>query len=261
MPDDHTDTNASDGTTPDASEADETDDPEPTDEWRVLAPVAVLDGETVPTAVAEWLSTVPVTLLGYHQVPEQTAPGQARMQFEDRAQRKLDELAATFEAAGGTVETQLVFTRNAEQSIDRVADERGCRVLLHPNPAAGIERVLVAVGDRTDAVPLATFLAALLAGRPLELTLLHVTRAGDETVLTETAKRLAAAGVPADRITSETVAADGPVAAITDRADTHDAVVMGESDPSLRSAVFGETADRVADRTLGPVLVVRSIDE
>jgi hypothetical protein len=48
-------------------------------------PVAILKGETVPDAVVELLSTLPVVVLGYHVLPEQTAPGQARMQFEDQA--------------------------------------------------------------------------------------------------------------------------------------------------------------------------------
>ena len=33
-----------------------------------------------------------VTVLGYHVLPEQTAPGQARLQFEEQAQKKLDDL-------------------------------------------------------------------------------------------------------------------------------------------------------------------------
>lgn len=32
---------------------------------------------------------------------------------------------------------------------------------------------------------------------------------------------------------------------------------MGESDPSVLTFVFGESSEQVADRFLGPVLVVR----
>lgn len=45
--------------------------------------------------------------------------------------------------------------------------------------------------------------------------------------------------------------------AIVDAADEFDVVVMGESDPSLTTFVFGLPADQVADRFLGPVLVVQ----
>jgi nucleotide-binding universal stress UspA family protein len=37
----------------------------------------------------------------------------------------------------------------------------------------------------------------------------------------------------------------------------HDAIVMGEAAPSLRSLVFGDEAERVAEASVGPVLVVR----
>jgi len=46
--------------------------------------------------------------------------------------------------------------------------------------------------------------------------------------------------------------------ALLDAVPDHDAVVMGESAPSLRSLVFGEEADRVASASVGPVLVVRA---
>jgi hypothetical protein len=35
---------------------------------------------------------------------------------------------------------------------------------------------------------------------------------------------------------------------------------MGESAPSLRSLVFGDTSERVASASVGPVLVVRSVE-
>lgn len=45
--------------------------------------------------------------------------------------------------------------------------------------------------------------------------------------------------------------------ASVDVADTFDTVVMGESDPSLRTFMFGMPADQIAGRFLGPVLVVQ----
>jgi len=45
--------------------------------------------------------------------------------------------------------------------------------------------------------------------------------------------------------------------AIVDAADEFDAVVMGESDPSLATFVFGLRSEQVAEQFLGPVLVVQ----
>ena len=65
-----------------------------TDRPSVLVPIRVLEGESIPEGVPELLANAHVVLLGYHEIPEQTAPGQARMQFEERAQRKLESIRA-----------------------------------------------------------------------------------------------------------------------------------------------------------------------
>lgn len=230
---------------------------------RVLVPVAVLEGETVPDSIATLLGTLPVVVLGYHVLPEQTPPGQARLQFEDRAQTKVDELAALFREAGNAVETRLVFTHDREQTVDRVAEETGCEAVLVPNPAASVERLLVPLGGSADAPRIAAFVADVVGDRPIEVTLLRVV--GDESgveagraALAETATTLRERGL---RVTETVEVAATPVEVIADAADVHDAVVMGEGEPSLRSFVFGEKADRVADRSLGPVIVVRSPDD
>ncbi len=61
-----------------------------TDRPSVLVPLRVLEGESVPEGVPDLLGDAHVVLLGYHVLPEQTAPGQARMQFEDRAMERLE---------------------------------------------------------------------------------------------------------------------------------------------------------------------------
>jgi len=53
-----------------------------TDRPAVLVPIRVLEGESIPEGVPELLADAHVVLLGYHVVPDQTATGQARMQFE-----------------------------------------------------------------------------------------------------------------------------------------------------------------------------------
>jgi nucleotide-binding universal stress UspA family protein len=64
-------------------------------------------------------------------------------------------------------------------------------------------------------------------------------------------------GVDESKIETRVERNQGPLDAIVDAAEAFDAVVMGETDPSLVSFVFGMPADQVADRFLGPVLVVQ----
>ena len=89
---------------------------------RVLVPVAVLEGESVSPGLISLLGTVDVTVLGYHVLPEQTPPDQARLQFEERATSALEDISQEFRAAGGATDHRLVFTRDREQTMQRVAE-------------------------------------------------------------------------------------------------------------------------------------------
>lgn len=228
----------------------------------VLVPIRVLDGESLPEGVPELLANAHVVLLGYHVIPGQTAPGQARMQFEDRA---LDCLAAFEQAltdAGATVEHRLVFTHDAQQTIDRQIAENDCLAALVPRALVDLEDVLVAVRGTVGIDRLARVVAGLFADRDIDVTLYHVT-SEDETdedvdvLLDGLADRLADEDVDPDRIDTRTDRDVDPIDAIADLSESYDAVVMGESDPTLATFVFGMPADQVADRFLGPVLVVQ----
>ncbi|RDI70635.1 universal stress protein [Halopelagius longus] len=231
-------------------------------DWTVLVPLEVLEGETVPASVVELLSTLSVVALGYHVLPEQTPPGQARMQYEDRAQAILEDVASDFREAGSACETRLVFTHDEEQTLNRVADETGCGAILVPNPSSRVERVLVPVRGEVDVARVTAFVASMLGGRDIEVTLYHV--ADDESsepagrsMVEDAATRLRDRGVASGAIGTDVAVSGTPVRTIAAAAADHDVVVMGESEPSLRSFLFGETADQVAAESLGPVVVVR----
>jgi nucleotide-binding universal stress UspA family protein len=111
----------------------------------VLVPIRVLEGESIPEGVPELLANAHVVLLGYHVVPDQTATDQASAQFEDQATSRLDDYAEMLEEAGATVDSQLVFTHDGDQTINRTSDEHDCLAVLIPYATTPIENVLVAV--------------------------------------------------------------------------------------------------------------------
>lgn len=233
-----------------------------TDRPAVLVRLRVLEGESVPEGVPALLAHAHVVLLGYHVIPEQTAPGQARMQFENRATERLDKYEAIFEAAGATVERRLVFTHNSQKTIDRTIAEHDCLAALAPNAVGPVEDVLVAVRGAVGSDRLARVVAGLFGETDASVTLYHVAEPDETdedvgTLLEGMVTRLEGMEMDAARIETRVERDQGPLDAIVDAADAFDVVVMGESDPSLATFVFGLPADQVADRFLGPVLVVQ----
>ena len=233
-----------------------------TDRPSILVPVRVLEGESIPEGVPDLLATAHVVLLGYHVLPGQTAPGQARMQFEERAAQRLDEYETMFEDAGASVERRLVFTHDGQKTIDRAIAEHDCLAVLVPNATRPPEDVLVAVRGAVGIDRLARVVAGLFGGTGTAVTLYHVADADEtdedvETLLDGMTDRLADLGMDATAVRTRIERDREPLDAIVEAADAFDAVVMGESDPSLATFVFGMPAEQVAERFLGPVLVVQ----
>ena len=233
-----------------------------TDRPSILVPIRVLEGESIPEGVPDLLANAHVVLLGYHVIPEQTAPGQARMQFEERAKDRLDEYEAIFEEAGATVERRLVFTHDGQKTIDRMTTEHDCLAVLVPNATGAVEDVFVAVRGTVGVDRLARVVAGVFGAMDASITLYHVAEneETDEdigTLLHGVGDRLETLGIDASRIETRVDRDQETFDAIIDTAEAFDAVVMGETDPSLATFVFGMPADQVADRFLGPVLVVQ----
>ena len=233
-----------------------------TDRTSILVPIRVLEGESVPEGVPELLSHAHVVLLGYHVVPEQTAPGQAQMQFEDRATERLDEYETIFEDAGATVERRLVFTHDGQKTIDRLTTEHDCLAVFVPNATGPVEDVLVAVRGAVGIDRLARIVAGVFGEMDVSVTLYHVAEEEETdedagTLLDGLVDRLGNLSMDTSMIETRIDRDQDALDAIVDAAEAFDTVVMGESDPSLSTFVFGMPADQVADRFLGPVLVVQ----
>lgn len=228
----------------------------------VLLPIQVLEGESIPEGVPELLANAHVVILGYHVVPDQTATDQARMQFEERAQERMETFATMLEEAGATVERRLVFTHEAQPTIDRTIYEHECLAVLAPNATAPPEDILVAVRGTVGVDRLVRLVAGLFAATETSITLYHILNEGEteedaRTLLDGIEERLVEAGIDTPRIDISIAAEDNALDAIVDVATEYDAVVMGESDPSVVTYVFGMRAQQVANQFLGPVLVLQ----
>jgi len=227
----------------------------------VLVPVAVLQGQALSEALVDRLSSVEVTLLGYHEIPEQTATEQAHDQFNEQMQHKLEEYVELFESHGGTVTPRTVFTHDAPETFKRIAIEADIGAILVPNPAPAVGRILVPIKGTVNLDPILTLTAAL--DGDAEIVLFHAApsedkRADGEDLLSTAADQLRAAGVDAERLSQQVVVSETPIRAISDAATDTGLVVIGEKDPSVVDIIFGDAADRIAEASASPVLVVRT---
>jgi len=221
---------------------------------RILVPLEILEGQSVSAGLVDLLAPLDVTVLGYHVLPEQTPPDQARLQYEDRATDALEDLTAEF--GDRTADHRLVFTHNRKQTFDRVAEETGATAYAIPGTTGPIERLLVALTGDVAVDRITSFVTALIGDRDIAVTLFLSTddeHAGRE-FLESAAVTLFDRGL---HVQTELSVDEPPLEALVDAATNHDAIVMGERAPSLRTLVFGEEAERVATESIGPVLVVR----
>lgn len=223
---------------------------------RVVVPVAVLEGESVPLGLMELLGTVDVTVLGYHVLPEQTTPDQARLQYGDRANAALADIAEEFRQSGGDADYRLVFTHDQPKTVERVADEVDARAVAILGATGDVDRLLVPLSGDVALDRILAFVSELVGGRNIGVTLLLVAADGasGSSVLETAADRLASEGVEVATVSATDT---GPLEAIIEALPGHDAIVMGQHAPSLQAFLFGEVTERVAAESVGPVLVVR----
>ena len=227
-----------------------------------LVPVAALQGEALSEALVELLSNLDVTLLGYHEIPEQTATEQAHDQFNEQLQAKLEEYVELFERHGGVVVPRTVFTHNVQETSKRIAIEQDIGAILIGNPAPSVDRVLVPIRGQVNLDPILAMTAALVDDET-DIVLFHAApseteRADGDQLLSTAADQLEATGIAPDRIDRQLTVSDTPLRAISDAAADTGLVVIGEKDPSVVDIIFGDAADRIAEASASPVLVVRT---
>jgi nucleotide-binding universal stress UspA family protein len=232
---------------------------------RVLVPFELPDADPLPPVLVETLASMEVVVLGHYGLPEQTPPTAARDQFEADASTELDGLARPFEDVGTAVTTRLVFGKARAKTIDRVAVEEGCDVVLTPGRVEAIERLFVPLRGEENFDRILAFVAELLATTDASVTLFHSGEASDrlpgEEILGDATDRLVAAGVGPDRIASELSEGADVEGSIVDLADAYDLLVLGETEPSLRNRVFGTVPAQVTADTEDPAFVVRNVEQ
>jgi len=228
----------------------------------ILVPIELPDPEPLSPVLLKDLSTLDVVLLGHYDIPEQTPASAAREQFGAEAQATVEEFAESFDQAGTSIKTRVVFGKDRGTAIDQVAIEEDCAAELDPAPTEGIDRILVPLPDVAEFTRLPEFIRVLCEEDTREITLFHVVEGDEkreqgERIVTETRDGLLNAGFDPERVDTLVVEANDHDTEILRVAAEYDAVVMYETEPGLTDRIFGNLPDKIANKTGDPVIVVR----
>ncbi len=224
---------------------------------RVLVPLEILAGESLPPGTIDLLAPTHVVLLGYYEVPEQTPPDQARMQFEDRTIELLEALTADLERVGATVEPVVAFTRDRAQTIERIATEHHCDGELVVRPIGALKSVLIAVTPGFDPDRVIDVTRRLLGERQPAIVLVDAGMDVDAADVEAAREALIEQGVSASRVSIADPEGTRAVPRMVDAGADVDLIVLAEAPAGLESALLGDAADRVAAGSVSAVLVVR----
>ena len=231
---------------------------------RVLVPFELPDADPLPSVLTEILTEIETVVVGHYGLPDQTPPSVARDQFEAEASAELDTLARPFAEAGIPVTTRLVFGKAREKTIDRVAIEEDCDVILTPGHADAVERIFVPLRGEANFDRILSFVVELLTATAATVTLFHAGDDSDrlpgEQILADAADFLADAGIDPERVDRQLAEGGDVGRSIVDLGAAYDLIVLGETEPSLADRIFGSVPAQVTADTDDPAFVVRNVE-
>lgn len=231
----------------------------------ILVPVDVSAAEPPDRSILELLRPVDVVVLGYYPVPKQTAPAHLKEDHGEEAAARLDEVVADFEATEHEVEGVLVFTKDRQDTVDRIADQYDCDAVLVPGEPTTVERILVPLRGDVNLDRIVSLVADLLRASDATATLFHAVpegadRSQGEYMLRGAADRLVEDGISAARVDWELSTSGDAESDILALADDHDLVILGETEPSLRERIIGSVLTPILDQLTRPAIIVRDVE-
>jgi len=224
---------------------------------KIIIPVNVLKGQTIQPALAELVKDLDVVLVGIHVTPEQTAPGQAKEQFEEQAVEKLEDVMSVFEQDNGSIQSHVVFTQDRQKTINRLVDEHEAIGYVVPNPMESHEKVLLtyqhSVNPETRTKLLEIAEELFSDSEKIEL----IVFGGEEDQERQNAIN---AGINKDVLQVSTTDSIDSIGEVSREATDYDIVCMVEQQQALHGLIFGDEGERIARTSLNPLIVIRNIE-
>jgi nucleotide-binding universal stress UspA family protein len=231
----------------------------------ILAPVNISDPEPPDPGLLDLLEPINVVILGYYPVPKQTAPAHLREDHEAEAAARLEKAVNAFARFDHEVEGVLVFTKEVQDTIDRIANQHDCDAVLIPGDIGTVERILVPLRGDVNLERIVSVVADLVGTSDAAVTLFHSVPEGTdatqgEFMLRGAADRLTEEGVDADRIDWKLAEGGSPRREIIKLASEYDLLIFGETEPSLRDRILGTVVRPILDEVETTTIVVRDVE-
>lgn len=236
-----------------------------TDGSTILVPVDVSNAEPPDQVILDLLKPVNLVVLGYYPVPKQTAPAHLKDDHEAEAAERLKNIVSRFSSGDHEVEEVLVFTKDRQETIDRIAEQHNCDAVFVLGETDTIDRILVPLRGDVNLERIVSLVGELVRVSDATVTLFHSVPEGTdpsqgEFILRGAADRLAEDGVDRDRIDWQLSEGGSPKREIIDLVADYDFVVLGEAEPSLRDRIFGAVLTPILEEINKPAIIVRDIE-
>jgi nucleotide-binding universal stress UspA family protein len=230
----------------------------------ILVPIDVSRSEPIDRAIFELLRSVDIVVLGYYPVPKQTAPAHLKDEHESEAATRLADIVEDFKNNRHELSDVLVFTKDRQDTINRIAEQHDCDAVLVLGDTDVVERILVPLRGDANLERIVSLVGDLVSVSDASVTFFHsITEGVDsshgEFILRGAADRLTEEGVVRDRIDWQLSAAGNPENEIIDLVEEYDIVILGETEPSLRDRILGTTLTPIIDKIKKPAIIVRDV--
>ena len=227
----------------------------------ILVPVDISESDPPALEVLDVLGPFAVILLGYFPVPDQAEPALIKHEYEEEAGARLDQIAE----GRSDVTELLVFTHDREATIDRIADQYDCDVVVTAGDTDSIDRILVPIRGNVNIDRIVSVVAGLLQESNATATFFHSVSEHSEPsqgefLLRGTVERLTEFGIEQERVDWKVSEGGDAYQDIVSLGEEYDIVVLGETDPSLRERIIGDVLSRIIDEIEIPALIVRDIE-
>jgi len=227
-------------------------------EPRIILPVELSKSDLPPYELIRAFDRLKLFLLGYEIVPEQTAPEQSREETGAEMTEALRKYTDLLEEFGIDVKSELNYTPDLTQTLDRYIREKHSHAMLIPGKISSLKRLLVPIYNQDQVnVRMATILRNLAHSSRLPITIIILGDSVDfNSIQYQSVEQLVMAGLKRRQIRITKVEITNLVKVISKIAGDEDLLVLVESESDEKHTFFKSSTDKIRESVTCPTLII-----